>query len=70
MIKLGQKLKKEILTKNLTQRADIKPIAIYKTSILTTQKTNEWVTEFIIPVNETVVPIVDTLITDTLSVSR
>lgn len=68
--KAWTEVKKEILTKNLTQRADIKPIAIYKTSILTTQKTNEWVTEFIIPVNETVVPIVDTLITDTLSVSR
>ena len=63
-------VKKEIAAKNLTQRADLKPISIYKTSILTTQKSNEWITEFIIPVNETVIPIVDTPVTDSLSVTR
>lgn len=68
--KAWTEVKKEIATKNLTQRADLKPISIYKTSILTTQKTNEWITEFIIPVNETVIPIIDTPVTDTLSVTR
>lgn len=58
--KAWEKVKKEIVAKKLTQRADLKPIAIYKTSILTTQKSHEWITEFIIPVNETFIPIVDT----------
>lgn len=68
--KAWTEVKKEIAMKNLTQRADIKPISIYKTSILTTQKTNEWVTEFIIPVNETVIQIIDTPTADSLAVSR
>jgi len=67
--KAWDEVKKEIATKTLTQRSDLKPIAIYKTSILTTQKSSEWITEFIIPVNETFIPIVDTP-TDSLSVVR
>lgn len=63
--KAWAEVKKEITNKKLTQRADLKPISIYKTSILTSQKTNEWVTEFIIPVNETVIPVID-VPTDTL----
>lgn len=51
--------KKQVQLKGLTQRADIKPIAIYKNSILTTQKANEWVTEFVIPINESYIPIVE-----------
>lgn len=64
--KAWAEVKKEITLKNLTQRADLKPISIYKTSILTTQKSGDWITEFIIPVNETFIPIVD-VPTDTLS---
>lgn len=68
--KAWDEVKKEIAAKKLTQRIDLKPISIYKTSILTSQKTNEWVTEFIIPVNETFIPVVDTPVTDSLSVVR
>ena len=63
--KAWTQVKKEVASKNLTQRADIKPIAIYKNSVLSTQKANEWITEFIIPVNETYIPIVETT-TDTI----
>ncbi|WKW47609.1 hypothetical protein P3875_06020 [Myroides sp. JBRI-B21084] len=68
--KAWNEVKKEIIAKNLTQRADIKPIAFYVNSTLNTQKSNEWLTEFIIPVNEAVVPIIDVPATDSLSVSR
>ena len=57
--KAWEEVKKQIAGNNLTQRADLKPLSIYKTSILTTQRSNEWITEFIIPVNEAVIPIVD-----------
>lgn len=57
--KAWNEAKKQVLEKHLTQRADIKPISIYKTSILDTQKSNEWITEFIIPVNESFIPIVE-----------
>ncbi|WCM42997.1 hypothetical protein MG290_04815 [Flavobacterium sp. CBA20B-1] len=67
--KAWAEVKQEIAKKNLTQRADLKPISFYKTSTLNTQKSNEWVTEFIIPVNETVIPIVDTP-ADSLNVSN
>lgn len=67
--KAWTEIKKEIIAKNLIQRADLKPISIYKTSILTSQKSNEWITEFIIPVNEMVIPIVDTPVTDSLATS-
>lgn len=67
--KAWQEVKKEITDKKLTQRADLKPISIYKVSNLTSQKTNEWVTEFIIPVNETVIPVVD-IPTDTITTTK
>ncbi|HUH25694.1 MAG TPA: hypothetical protein VLY87_03645 [Flavobacterium sp.] len=54
-----EEAKKQVQEKKLTQRADVKPIAIYKNSILTTQKSNEWITEFLIPVNESYIPIVE-----------
>lgn len=57
--KAWEEVKKQITTNNLTQRADLKPLSIYKTSILTTQRSNEWITEFIIPINEAFIPIVD-----------
>lgn len=68
--KAWAEVKKEITAKNLTQRADIAPLSFYINSTLNTQKSNEWVTEFIIPVNEAVVPIVDVPVTDSLSVTR
>ena len=43
----------------MTERTDMKPIAVYKNSILDTQKSEEWITEFIIPVNESFIPIVE-----------
>lgn len=58
--KAWEEAKKQVHLKHLTARADIKPIAIYKNSILTTQKSDEWITEFIIPVNETFIPIIET----------
>lgn len=65
--KAWEEVKKQITNNNLSQRADLKPLSIYKTSILTTQRSNEWITEFIIPVNEAYIPIVDTPVnTDTL----
>lgn len=67
--KAWAEVKKEIALKKLTQRADLNPISIYKTSILTTQKSDEWITEFIIPVNETFIPIIDTP-TDTLAIPK
>src|SRR5690554_1654213 len=57
--KAWEEVKKQITNNNLTQRADLKPLSIYKTSILTTQRSNEWITEFIIPINEAFIPIVD-----------
>lgn len=57
--KAWQEVKKEISKHNLTRRPDLKPLSIYKTSILTTQRSDEWITEFIIPVNESYIPIVD-----------
>src|SRR5690554_6575739 len=57
--KAWKEAKKEVALKHLTERTDLKPIAIYKNSILNTQKPEEWVTEFIIPVNESFIPIVE-----------
>lgn len=57
--KAWKEAKKQVALKHLTERTDIKPIAIYKNSILDTQKSEDWVTEFIIPVNETVIPIIE-----------
>ena len=57
--KAWKEAKNQVEQLRLTQRTDIKPIAIYKKSILNIQKPNKWVTEFIIPVNETFIPIVE-----------
>lgn len=57
--KAWKEAKKQVDLKNLTDRTNMKPIAVYKNSILDTQKPEEWVTEFIIPVNESFIPIVE-----------
>lgn len=57
--KAWKEAKKQVEQLHLTQRTDIKPIAVFKKSILNIQKPDQWITEFIIPVNETFIPIIE-----------
>lgn len=52
--------KKGINENKLTVKSSIKPISIYKKSILDSNKPSEWVTEILTPVNESVIYIPET----------
>lgn len=57
--KAWKEAKNQVKQLQLTERTDLNPIAVYKKSILNIQKPNEWVTEFIIPVSDTFIPIIE-----------
>lgn len=49
----------EIKNKHLTSNTAIQPRAIFQYSILDTHKPSEWITEFLTPVNESIIPIIE-----------
>lgn len=59
--KAWKKNDEEIAAKKLNHNYSVKPRAVFKNSILHTHKHSQWITEMLTPVNESVVPIQETV---------
>lgn len=61
--------RKGIEKHNLTKNYNLKPISIFKNSVLDSNKPSEWVTEILTPVNESVI-VIPEVVKDTLTITE
>lgn len=59
----------KIVEHKLTKNTNFKPVSVYKTNILDTSKASEWITEFLTPVNESVIYVPETT-NDSLQITQ